>query len=58
MARKFINGKTISTTKYGNVYETTMLDKYGRLLKSRISFDAVSAEHTHNNFISDAYDGK
>lgn len=55
MPRKFINHHSISTTKYGNVYETTLCDKYGRMVKSRVSKNYSQAKATHEEFVNYAY---
>lgn len=44
MERKFIGGCAISTVKYGNVFETSVLNKYGEVLAAHTDFTLKEAK--------------
>lgn len=48
--RKFVNGFTVSTTQYGNVYETVIMNKYGNKVRAWTDFNATAAKATHIKF--------
>lgn len=51
MERKFVGSFAISTVKYGNVFETSVLDKYGRIVKAYSDFTFENAKNTFNHFV-------
>jgi hypothetical protein len=50
IGRRFINGHTVTTYKVGNVYETTVFDKYGIIIRSRVDFTPEQARATNDKF--------
>ena len=50
--RKNVNGFTISTNQYGNVFETIIINKYGATVRARTDFTSDQAKATHFQFCS------
>ena len=48
--RRFINGFTVSTIQYGNVFETVIINKYGNTVRACTDFSEASAKATHIKF--------
>lgn len=53
MKRKFIKGYAISTVKYGNVFETSVLNKYEELLDACTDFTLEKANRRFDYFVDE-----